>query len=632
MRSLVRIGRQLQLPPSALDGAILRYRGSTWRTAFVTTRSVSSSSDNNGENGGGGKRYTPLTAQTKSQSNVDTLKNALRKRRETEQHLVTHEHSALAKQDEHGSLVAKESTSGAMVQYEESPETKEPFARRVFFGAAHLWAAAGALVALLYFFLGPRQNRLERNTVLNSTRELRFLRVRAKRALLAACPHEELYGIRRGNNLRVFDSQPNANSSTCTVILPAEDGETAALWGFVAVHLIDRVRVIAYHRQASDTSEQREDTFRRRSMMSKFHDLREVINRKRINGKVVLVAQDESTWSSLLFGAVTQQHSSSGTTFNLFGGKSTPEIIGAICVTPKYFPQNRVTRFWDAVKQNSRHPHKPGMEREWSKPRHVDTTGEITRTFQRNIGGADSTVKTFAKFFGNSAGHETANYGDQYVDDAYSRLPVLSQLEKEFLNEYLPTVQFPVHVLFPHPETMPWDFGREKQELLATSLFQAANAVGHFMDPRGHYKTLLEQRHSEKGLDKDSESLKEKENKLEENPAPSTSFLRWIKLRLAGTAIEKLYPWRSVSSEVSQIQAPYYPTLIHNVTGNMYSIPLQAPQSISTQVQELLSRTREQTSTVPVYGSLWGWWPPMDRPTPVSSDKKPRTIFREMLL
>lgn len=514
----------------------------------------------------------------------------------------------------------------------------QPLARRVFFGAAHLWAVVGALLAMLYFFLGPRQNRLERNSVLNSTRELRYLRLRAKRALLAACPHETIYWLKRNKKIRVFDSNPSASQDVPTVIMPAEDGETAALWGFVAAQLIGNVRVIAYHRQSS--SDDSDDRLKRRNILSRYSDLREVVNRKRISGDIIIVSQDESSWSSLLYGATAAENNTANQNprrSSIFGGNITPNILGVVCVTPRYYPPNRTIRFWEAVKKNSQRTHREGMEREWSKAAYVDTTGEVTKVFEKNIQGADKSIKTFAKFFGGSSTNQTFNYGDQFVDDAYSRMPALSQLEDEFLQEHLPSIRFPVHVLIPHPETMPYDFGREKQELLALLLFQSANVVGNKMDPRGGIKHTLNQQHSEtkKSISHLSEDGSKRSETKEGNTLklPSQNLWRWVSLRLGGASIESLYPWKHVAENVRQIQAPYFPTLIHNVTGNMYSIPLQAPQGIVKHVERLLTNDRnKEVERAPVYASLWGWWPPLKQPKAISPDEKPKTLFRDILL
>jgi hypothetical protein len=256
-----------------------------------------------------------------------------------------------------------------------------------------LFALSGGLVLVMYLLGREDDETTAKDKMALLAQALRRQRAGAKEALLACATDAGEVDLGRGRAIRWWATGP-ADADTF-VLLHAEDGETAAVWGYVHAALAERlatcgggedalpqsVRVVSFHRVGVTPSPQRSTPLSLRvrdadAVMQQVCLAGRAAARQRAGGgwarlwagdgsrhqppRAVLVAQGEGAWGGLAWTGLHSGGSGSGDRADASRLAQQQQLrlpyvaAGAVLVAPIQFYRGAYQAWWDAVVSASR--------------------------------------------------------------------------------------------------------------------------------------------------------------------------------------------------------------------------------------------------------------------------------------
>ena len=317
----------------------------------------------------------------------------------------------------------------------------EPAATRRFNNVLSVWAVLAATGLLALWFVGPAQAKQQQSALHVSARELRFLRRRARKALLM-CFTKVDHG--RADKLDVFMSafKLDAHREAPTVLCYAADGETASSWGLVAALLQPHARVLCVARSMPPDHDSR---LGRQACASQAADMEYACQVAGVTGPVITVTSGVSSFASALF----QARAATGLIPGVAAGRM-------LALDPQWMPDTLRSKHVPAVVAASRQLHQPGLlERLQVAPqqRDRDALGQLTPSSvlgkgldiaQRLTGGAQS---------------DLGQKGDRGVAAMNQRQPLLAPDDVGILREVLASCAQPLRCtqLLTAPGALPFN-------------------------------------------------------------------------------------------------------------------------------------------------------------------------------
>jgi len=372
--------------------------------------------------------------------------------------------------------------------------------------AYNLVAAVIAGALLLLYKVTVDDEAALKQEMLATTAELRRRRAHAKRALLtaAAAPGGETGELDVGRSKYVKYYAAGPADGDMLVLLQAEDGDTAALWGLVVARLaaeMPRARIVAFHRPGIhfNPSKGVQLTLRMRDRDAVLgHFLTEMRSARRvaastsgsggIGGKwwggssgssasgnlnsagprVISVSHGEGAWANAVFAAT---HSDS--------------VAAAICVHPLLMYRGKRTAWVDAVNVASRvtAATDPDALQRTLDPPPLDADPQLLAMEAARREAAGAVVKMAKTISGRAA--DATDPARRLAEDMRRQRAtetVLSELDVQLLlsvgatagKEGAPAV----HALTIAPDALPRFVRRDQLLSTATWLLQATNALG----------------------------------------------------------------------------------------------------------------------------------------------------------
>lgn len=193
-------------------------------------------------------------------------------------------------------LIAQAAAATSIVPLPQHQRFRETPEFRAVKASTIAWIAAAAALAALYYMAVPRAERQQRIALHLVARELRFVRRRARAALLAVSQRK--LEVPRGQGLlRVYDTGPSSRTAVLpTVVLYAGEGETGALWGMVAAELAPQARVVTVHRVQPGV-----DRVRRQPLASSAEDISAALRAAGVRGPVLIAGAGDAAWAALVW-------------------------------------------------------------------------------------------------------------------------------------------------------------------------------------------------------------------------------------------------------------------------------------------------------------------------------------------
>lgn len=243
-----------------------------------------------------------------------------------------------------------------------------------------LFALSGGLVLVMYLLGREDDETTAKDKMALMAQALRRQRAGAKEALLSCTTDAGEVDLGRGKAIRWWATGP-ADADTF-VLLHAEDGETAAVWGYVHAALAERlasgasgsgvsvgddslparsVRIVSFHRTGVVPAPQRSTPLSLRvrdadAVMQHVCLAGRAAARQRSGGwarlwarddqppRAVLVAQGEGAWGGLAWTGLHSGGVGEG------AARSSPYVAaGAVLVAPIQFYRGAYQAWWDAV-------------------------------------------------------------------------------------------------------------------------------------------------------------------------------------------------------------------------------------------------------------------------------------------
>ncbi len=316
----------------------------------------------------------------------------------------------------------------AVKQYGESSlgsprDFVEPVATQRFNNALSIWALLAASGLLAMWFLGPAKAKQQQSALAVSTRELRFLRRRARKALRLTC---ERLAHSRDDRVEVYASPIVPGRPT--VLCYAHDGETASSWGLVAAALQPYARIVCVARVLPASHDSR---VHRSSLASQAADMQLACQVAQVQGPVISIANGSANFAAAAFEA-------------LLGAGTLPGVQpgGMLALDAQWMPDTLRGAHVPAVIAASRQLHHPDLlarlQLAPQQPQREDI-GRITPTStlgrgldmaQRLTGGQES---------------DLGQKGDRGVASMNQRLPLLAHADVQLLRELLQQCPVPLH-------------------------------------------------------------------------------------------------------------------------------------------------------------------------------------------
>ena len=234
-----------------------------------------------------------------------------------------------------------------------------------------LFAITSGLVLVMYMLTGEDDELTATDKMHVLAQVLRRHRAVAKDELLSAATDSGEFSVRMGKHIKWWASGPR--DADTFILLRAEDGETAALWGYVHSALAQqlcsnptpqgKVRVISFHRAGASPSAAHSTP-----LSLRISDTTAVIERVCLAGKsasdnasgwgslwrgssnpaspprVVLISQGEGSWGALA-SAGLQDHARSANSYI---------IAGTVLVAPLQFNRGAYQAWYEAILDASR--------------------------------------------------------------------------------------------------------------------------------------------------------------------------------------------------------------------------------------------------------------------------------------
>ena len=469
----------------------------------------------------------------------------------------------------------------------------EPAATTAYNTSLFWWAILGSFLLGAYFVTGPQARQGQSEGVLLAARELRLLRRRSKRALAAVAAQRDVAAGGKGT-LCVWDTHPHPTGRpAATILLPAGDGDTAAVWGSTVACLAPTVRVLAFHNPQAAHSR-----LTHRPATLRAADIDAVVQQCAVQGQVVVAASGAEVWGALLWQALRTAQP-----------REAVHVRGTVAVHCMWKHETVTEAPYTSAVTASRSLHSSDALRQLAAaPEHPQALAIAEQVPESPIAKTFLTVRSL---FGVRGEDSPATRGNVAAQRLRAASPLVSGEEEDMLLELAAAAggDLPVKAVLPHPDALPTSLMPEVATAVAAKGIAGALVLSKFAAPgawealsalppadasygarlaaaRGHVAKVAKERQD---AGRSAEEAHEGLFFRLVDPVNDTVGRVAAALGLASVSDQPLVG--RMLDRVQMLQgSAVTPVLLQPEDGQVYSLPLQVPGLLAQQVLDMLDQ------------------------------------------